>query len=177
MVGAQAISPNRPSTRRRSTRGATETRARTEMSNTRGTREARPSTRSTRGLTGDAHATIHNTPRRSGSTRKPSTRTRSSTRQPSMEQAEIRSTSTRKNRVEEQEAKRDAVRKHPVQLVSEFIFVMFFLVVVSVFAFGLLRGESTAQGGIEKPEYQSYDQVYEHKGTTSTNTGILRGNR
>lgn len=56
---------------------------------------------------------------------------------------------------------------------AQFLLVMFGVVIVSVFAFGLLR-EDTAQALPEKPDT---NEIIEFEPTsTSTNTGILRGN-
>ncbi|TMU86583.1 hypothetical protein FGG79_00065 [Bacillus sp. BHET2] len=59
----------------------------------------------------------------------------------------------------------------------QFVLVMFIVVVVSVFAFGLLRGDPTAQRP-DRPDQErgaGTEVFYEKEGTTSTNTGILRG--
>lgn len=60
-----------------------------------------------------------------------------------------------------------------------FMLVMFLVVCISVFAFGLLRGNSPANTKPSKPEQTNQEVIYEQNqksgGTTSTNTGILRG--
>lgn len=56
----------------------------------------------------------------------------------------------------------------------QFLVAMFFVVVFSVLAFGLLRGDPVAQ----QPDGQDTpgnEVILERPGTTSTNTGILRG--
>lgn len=60
-----------------------------------------------------------------------------------------------------------------------FMLVMFLVVCISVFAFGLLRGHNPANTKPSKPEQTNQEVIYEQHqnggGTTSTNTGILRG--
>ncbi|MCR6108697.1 hypothetical protein HXA34_20585 [Salipaludibacillus agaradhaerens] len=55
----------------------------------------------------------------------------------------------------------------------QFVTLVFFLIVVSVFSFGLLRGGYESQGA--NSQNRGSDIHLEEKGTTSTNTGILRG--
>lgn len=57
----------------------------------------------------------------------------------------------------------------------QFLVAMFFVVVISVVAFGLLRGEPVAQQPDRPEVHQNQEVIYEKPGTTSTNTGILRG--
>ncbi|PAE87690.1 hypothetical protein CHH72_17135 [Shouchella clausii] len=59
--------------------------------------------------------------------------------------------------------------------VVQFIALMFFAVVASVFAFGLLREDPTAQQAQPDKLPAETEVIREERGTTSTNTGILRG--
>ncbi|WP_142130483.1 hypothetical protein [Bacillus sp. SLBN-3] len=118
-------------------------------------------------------------PRRKASTRnrsettaaRPSTRTRPSTRSSHATPA-AKPSSSNISRTKVYGEKREANR---LAAPLKFVMVMFVVVVVSVFAFGLLRGDLTAQRP-ERPDVGSGTEVfYEKEGTTSTNTGILRG--
>lgn len=197
MTVARAVRPDRPSTRQRSsTREPTIRDVRKGTTNTKSTRQASPSARSTRGSTVTAQADIH-APRRKASTRSPSASTsRPSTRTASTRATSTRASSTRTSRSstrsdsgqstrnqrqaeirEANKAEKKANQPAPIQVFSEYVIVMFFILVVSVIAYGLLKGDPVAQ--VEKPDQPSFTQVEVQRdkpGTTSTNTGILRGN-
>lgn len=202
MAVAQAVRPDRPSTR--STRGTTDTgeRNRGTRNTNRGAardrnvdkkveslndRRVRPSTR--RVNTADRPAV--QSPRRKASTRngatgepaRPSTRKRASTRAGSgvtqaktnherVESTSSKSSNSRPSRTKALEERRETQRYvAPIQ----FFAVMFLVIVVSVFAFGLLRGDPVAQQPNRPSSNDQVEIIYEKEGTTSTNTGILRG--
>jgi len=131
-------------------------------------------------------------PRRKASTRNrtavdpanPITRKRASTRGGSgsaqakhdhsrVESPPSNDSSARPSRAEVFEERREAKRfVAPIQ----FLLVMFMVVVVSVFAFSLLRGDPVAQLPGPDRGGDHVETIYKKDGTTSTNTGILRGN-
>lgn len=146
-------------------------------------RRVRPSTRGSK----EANQSSVQEPRRKASTRNrsivesagPSTRKRTSTRGESGSvQVEVdRSTPSEfrssTSRVKVFEARREAQR---FVAPTQFLLVMFLVMVVSVFAFGLLRGEPVAQLPGPNRGTDNVDIIFKKDGTTSTNTGILRGN-
>lgn len=179
MAVANAVRPDRPSTRstrstrstgeinKASTRETTGNRNHNRKIESLNDRRNRPSTRGTDG------SSIQK-PRRPASTRnqttgdpavRPTTRKRASTRT-------MNAPDAGPSRSKVFEARREANRlMAPVQ----FILVMFLVVIVSVFAFGLLRGGPTAQMPERPKGGEDVEIIYEKEGTTSTNTGILRG--
>ncbi|MGX1195889.1 hypothetical protein [Metabacillus sp. SLBN-84] len=165
MTGTHAVREGRPSTRRtRGTAGLTERKP--EIARKPGERRVRSSTR---GTTQDQPAADR--PVRTASTRNrqvgQTTRVRASTRQ-SVSPAH----NTSPNRTQVQGARREVKRN---QAPLQFVAVMFFVVIVSVFAFGLLQG-NPASNEVVRPDGESgFEVIYEKNGTTSTNTGILRG--
>lgn len=192
MEGAIAVRPNQPAIRRKSTRSTRNTDGNPQREPQ--IRRDRPSTRGV-GQTGAPRRRTASTRNRLGEgATQPSTRARSSTRKtstrgnavPSAEPVSVKriqifkrpefekpkpkvfaaGASRTKVYGEKREAKRNLA---PVQ----FFLVMFLVVVVSVFAFGLLQ-ENPEMAKPDRPDGAGESVIYE-KGTTSTNTGILRG--
>jgi hypothetical protein len=200
MAVANAVRPDRPSTR--STRGTKDTGERnngtrnTNRSTARDRKVESLNDRRVRPSTGGVKEASVQKPRRKASTRnqtmsdpeRPSTRNRPSTRggsgsaQVKNDYARVESpplkgskgskgSDSRPSRTKAFEERREAKRfVAPIR----FIAVMFLVIVVSVFAFGLLRGDPVVQQS-NKSAGDDVKVIYEKEGTTSTNTGILRG--
>lgn len=69
--------------------------------------------------------------------------------------------------------RRREIKRHTAPI--QFAAAMFFVIVASVFAFGLLSGNFIAQDTEGHPGGTHVEVITEDRGTTSTNTGILRG--
>lgn len=193
MAVANAVRQDRPSTR--STRGTKDTGERNKgtRNTTRSTvRDRNVESLNDRRVRSSTRGGKEQEPRRKASTRNrtavdpanPITRKRASTRGGSgsaqakhdhsrVESPPSNDSSARPSRAEVFEERREAKRfVAPIQ----FLLVMFMVMVVSVFAFSLLRGDPVAQLPGPDRGGDHVETIYRKDGTTSTNTGILRGN-